>query len=129
MHAERPRCGPNKAAHSPSATDRTDSTRTIEASAYPAETAAFAGVRKGMRRMRQATPKQKALFFALAHDLGYDAELVKARAKERFGLTSFNNITTDQLGELIDRLRERQAQGGRGQVVDCSEPSDHVGPE
>lgn len=60
--------------------------------------------------MHQATPKQKAMFFALAHDLGYDAEVVKARAKHRFGLESFNDITTDQLSELIDRLREHQAQ-------------------
>lgn len=36
--------------------------------------------------MTQASPKQRALFFALAHDLGYDAATVKERAKQHFGV-------------------------------------------
>jgi hypothetical protein len=59
--------------------------------------------------MAPASSKQKALFFALAHDLGYPAAVVKERAKQHFGLASFNDITTEQLGELIDRLLELQA--------------------
>lgn len=56
-----------------------------------------------------ASPKQKAMFFALTHDLGYAAEVVKERAKQHFELSSFNDITTEQLSELIDRLLELQA--------------------
>lgn len=59
--------------------------------------------------MAPASQKQKAMFFALAHDLGYSAELVKARAKQHFGLASFNDITTEQLSELINRLIKLQA--------------------
>ena len=60
--------------------------------------------------MPLASPKQKALFFALAHDLGYAAEMVKERAKQHLGLASFNDIATEQLSELIDRLLELQTQ-------------------
>lgn len=63
--------------------------------------------------MPQASPKQKALFFALAHDLGYQAEVVKKRAKQRFGVASFNDLTTEQLSELIDRLLELQVRRGQ----------------
>ena len=62
----------------------------------------------GRIKVTQATPKQKAMFFALAHNLGYSAERVKDRAKQRYGLASFIDITTEQLGELIDRLLELQ---------------------
>jgi hypothetical protein len=58
--------------------------------------------------MALVSHKQKAMFFALAHDLGYKAEVVKDRAKQHFGLASFNDITTEQLSELIDRLLELQ---------------------
>lgn len=54
--------------------------------------------------MTSASSKQKALFFTLAHDLGYKADVVKERAKQHFGLASFNDITSAQLSELIDRL-------------------------
>ena len=60
--------------------------------------------------MMQASPKQRARFFALAHDLGYEAATVKERAKQHFGVASFNDITTAQLRELIDRLQTLQAQ-------------------
>lgn len=65
--------------------------------------------------MAPASAKQKALFFALAHNLGYDAEVVKDRAKQHFGLASFNDLTTAQLGELVDRLLELQTKRGREQ--------------
>lgn len=61
------------------------------------------------------------MFFALAHDLGYAADLVKERAKRRFGPTSFYDITTDQLSELIDRLAELQAKGGQKTAADQCE--------
>lgn len=40
-------------------------------------------------------------YFALARDLGVSSEDAKNRAKERFGLKSFNDITNEQLGKLI----------------------------
>jgi hypothetical protein len=64
--------------------------------------------------MAPASQKQKALFFALAHDLGYPADVVKDRAKQHFDLPSFTEITTEQLSELIDRLLELQATRAHG---------------
>lgn len=66
----------------------------------------------------QASQKQKAMFFALAHKLGYEAEFIKERAKQHFGLESFNDITSEQLSELINRLKEVEER--RGQVSDIS---------
>lgn len=74
--------------------------------------------------MSQASSKQKALFFALAHDLGYEAEPVKVRAKQHFSLASFNDITSEQLSELIDRLLELQAIRGQKQQGVPSEQQD-----
>jgi hypothetical protein len=68
--------------------------------------------------MAQASPKPKALFFALAHDLGYDAALVKERAKRHFGLASFNDRTADQLSDLIDRLLAVKARRGQASAPD-----------
>lgn len=59
--------------------------------------------------MTHASAKQKAHSFALAHNLGYEAEVVKQRAKQRFGLASFNDLTTAQLSDLIDRSLAVQA--------------------
>lgn len=73
--------------------------------------------------MTQATPKQKSMFFALAHQLGFSAELVKDRAKQHFDLASFNDITTEQLRELIDRLVALQAQRGDQHVADSPRPA------
>lgn len=72
--------------------------------------------------MPPASAKQKALFFALAHDLGYAAEVVKERAKQHYGLASFNDISTEQLGALIDRLL--QVQRGQGRQVTPPEQQD-----
>lgn len=73
--------------------------------------------------MPQASPKQKALFFALAHDLGYDAATVKQRAKQHFNLASFNDLSTDQLSELIDRLLALQARREQASAPDRAEHS------
>jgi hypothetical protein len=81
--------------------------------------------------MPQVSPKQKALFFALAHDLGYDAPTVKQRAKQHFGLASFNDITTQQRSELIDRLLAVQARRGQEAATDpaaCGESRSSDGP-
>ena len=51
--------------------------------------------------------------------LGYAAELVKERAKQHFQLTSFNDITTEQLRRHIDRLLKLQAKRGpRSSTID-----------
>ena len=55
-----------------------------------------------------ASQKQKAMFFALSHELGFEADEVKKRAKERFNLTSLKDITKEQCNWLIDRLLEKQ---------------------
>jgi hypothetical protein len=52
--------------------------------------------------------QKKAKFFALARELGYEAEVVKERAKQRFALASFNDITPEQLSWLIERLTDQQ---------------------
>ncbi len=44
--------------------------------------------------------------------------MVKQRAKQRFGLASFNDITTQQLSELIDRLLAVQACRGQEAAPD-----------
>lgn len=68
--------------------------------------------------MTQASAKQRALFFALAHDLGYDATTVKERAKQRFGLASFNDLTAEQLSDLIARLQAVQVRRGQESPTD-----------
>lgn len=68
--------------------------------------------------MMQASPKQRARFFALAHDLGFEASVVKERAKQHLGAASFNDLTAEQLGMLIDRLLELQARRQQEQGSD-----------
>jgi hypothetical protein len=63
--------------------------------------------------MSPVSHKQKAKFFALAHELGYDAEFIKDRAKQRFALASFNDISLEQLSWLIERLLDQQAKRQR----------------
>jgi hypothetical protein len=74
--------------------------------------------------MAPASPKQKAMFFALAHDLGYSADVIKDRAKQHVGVTSFNDITSEQLRELIDRLLELQVKRRQEQEGVSSEQQD-----
>lgn len=57
--------------------------------------------------MSLATTQQRKMFFALSHQLGYDPETVKERAKKRFGLASFKDANKMQLKWLIDRLLEK----------------------
>lgn len=56
-------------------------------------------INKGRRKMI-------GKYFALARDLGVDSIVAKNKAKERFGLKSFNDITNDQLEKLI-RINDR----------------------
>jgi CMP-2-keto-3-deoxyoctulosonic acid synthetase len=70
--------------------------------------------------MTPASSKQKAMFFALAHDLGYPAEVVEERAKQHFGLASFTEITTEQLSELLDCLFELQTKLEQKRIIRVS---------
>lgn len=54
------------------------------------------------------SPQQRAMFFALSSQLGYPTETVKTRATKRFNHECFNEITTSELTELIDKLIEVQ---------------------
>ena len=56
------------------------------------------------------SPQQQAMFFALAHQLGFSIQEVKERAKKRFGLKCFNDLKKSQLTWLIDRLVQKQEQ-------------------
>ena len=52
----------------------------------------------------QASGKQKRMFFALCGQLGWDQEMAKEKAKERFKLDSFANISSEQLSRIIDKM-------------------------
>lgn len=56
---------------------------------------------------RLASPQQKKMFFAVGHQLGIDPERLKERAKTKYGLMTFTDITVNQLTPLIDSLQER----------------------
>lgn len=45
-------------------------------------------------------------FFGLAHTLGYKPEFIKDRAKTKFNLASFKNISHEQLDWLINSLEK-----------------------
>jgi len=55
-----------------------------------------------------ASMAQKKMFFALGHELGYDPEILKERAKKYFKLETFTKATKDQLCFLIDKLIAKQ---------------------
>jgi hypothetical protein len=73
--------------------------------------------------MSPVSQKQKAKFFALAHELGFDAETIKERAKQRFALASFNDISPEQLSWLIERLLDQQVK--RQQATRGGDDEDH----
>lgn len=56
---------------------------------------------------RPASKLQIKMFFALLTDLGQDLEKAKEKAKQKFDLESFTAITSPQIGELIDLLKEK----------------------
>lgn len=55
----------------------------------------------------EATIPQRRKFFALVHDMGYQADEMKERAKKKYGLSSFRYIQKDQINELIDALQTK----------------------
>lgn len=71
--------------------------------------------------MTQASPKQRALFFALAHELGDAAATGKERAKQHFGVASCNDLAAQQLTELIHRLLALQGRRAHASAPDHAE--------
>lgn len=58
--------------------------------------------------MQPGTEKQRKMFFALGHQLGYEPEKLKESAKKHFKLASLKDATKDQMNWLIDRLLAEQ---------------------
>lgn len=57
----------------------------------------------------KATEAQKKMFFALCNILGHDPVLSKERAKAKFKLEHFGDITRYELSQLIDKLLIQQS--------------------
>ena len=57
--------------------------------------------------MANASEAQRKLFFALAKEAGFEADAIKERAKKKFGLESFSEISSKQISELIETLQEK----------------------
>lgn len=55
-----------------------------------------------------ASEQQKKMFFALCNNLGHDPETAKERAKKKYNLEHFGEITKQQLSVLIDLLLTQQ---------------------
>ena len=53
---------------------------------------------------KKASSSQIKMFFALSNSLGYGAEKIKNRAKEKFNLEHFPEITSPQINSLIEIL-------------------------
>ena len=54
-----------------------------------------------------ATEPQRKKFFALAKDLGYEANIAKDRAKIKYNLESFTQITSEQISPIIDTMQNK----------------------
>jgi hypothetical protein len=69
---------------------------------------ALFAIKIGMKHAHLSIPnhslEQARLFFSLAKDLNYPAEIVKRRAKLYFSVDCFNAISSEQINQLIDRL-------------------------
>ena len=57
-----------------------------------------------------ASDAQRRKFFAMVHYLGIDTDTAKVRAKKKFTLTSFSQISSPQINELIKALQLKLAQ-------------------
>jgi hypothetical protein len=70
-----------------------------------------------MKEDKPANEAQKKLFFALINDGGYDADVMKERAKKKYKLEHFNDISSIQISELIDKLQNKVAFAGYEQAT------------
>ena len=57
--------------------------------------------------MATASQSQIKLFFALSKEAGFEAEEMKERAKKKFSLESFTEISSAQISELIETLQAK----------------------
>jgi len=57
--------------------------------------------------MTEASLSQRKLFFALSKEAGFEPEQIKERAKKKFKLESFKDISSVQISELIETLQEK----------------------
>lgn len=56
---------------------------------------------------RKISEPQKRLFFALCNNLEIDPEKAKNKAKKKYGVEHFKDLTVEQAAELIDALELR----------------------
>lgn len=56
---------------------------------------------------RKISEPQKRLFFALCNNLGIDADRAKDKAKKKYGVEHFKDLSVEQAAELIDTLELR----------------------
>lgn len=64
------------------------------------------------------SPKQQAMFFALVNSLALNLEEVKERAKSRFKISCFNELTSSNMNFLIERLLEKQSKDQKPPATD-----------
>lgn len=72
-----------------------------------------------------ATDQQVRLFFAIVRELGEDAVEYKERAKKKYNLASFNDITQEQISALITKMRAfAEKKGIKLNIADDEEKND-----
>lgn len=55
-----------------------------------------------------ASEQQKRLYFRLMRKLGYDGETARAKIREKYKIDSFANVSSEQLSEVINILKEKE---------------------
>ncbi len=82
-----------------------------------------------MNEVKPANEAQKRLFFALCNDGGFDSDKMKERAKLKYGLEHFNDISSTQISELIDKLQNKVAFAGYEQATSGEAPMEQPTPK
>jgi len=82
-----------------------------------------------MTEVKPANEAQKRLFFALCSDGGYDADKIKERAKKLYKLEHFNDISSEQISELIDKLQNKVVFAGYEQATNGDTPPEITVPK
>ena len=70
--------------------------------------------------MNIASESQRKMFFALGKEIGFSANDLKNRAKEKFKLESFTNIESSQINELIDAMQSKLKEKEHEHTFVCS---------
>lgn len=82
-----------------------------------------------MAEVKPSNEAQKRLFFALGNDAGYDTEVLKERAKVKYKLEHFNDISSEQISELIDKLQNKVVFAGYEQSTNGEAPPEITPPK